>query len=181
MDDSKFSSALVFFVGNYFVTCFLIGLVAAVISLAKKPKPLRISEVSEALFSYYLLFAVGINNLINFVFHVLFGDMAAKFIGWENSPFQAEVGFASLGVGIAGVIAFKASLPFRFATLIPPSAFSWGAAGGHIYQMIAAHNFSPGNVGLVLPIDIIMPFIGFAFLWLSYKHPQPEATYHKLV
>jgi len=180
MDDSEFSSPLFFFVGNYFVTCFIIGLVAAAISLAKKPKPLRISGVSEALFSYYLLLAVGINNLINFVFHVFLGDAAAKFIGWENSPFQAEVGFASLGVGIAGVIAFKASLPFRFATLIPPSAFSWGAAGGHVYQVIAAHNFSPGNVGLVLPIDIIMPFIGFAFLWLSYKHPQSETANRKL-
>ena len=95
-----------------------------------------------------------------------------QFIGCENSPFRAEVGFASLGVGIAGVIAFRASLPFRFATLIPPSAFSFGAAGGHIYQMIAAHNFSPGNVGLVLPIDILMPVIGFVFLRLSYKDPQ---------
>ena len=180
MEDSRVSPALVFFVGNYFVTFFIIGLIAAGISLLKKPKPLRISEVAEALLSYHLLFAIGINNLINFVFHVFFGDIAAKFIGWENSPFQAEVGFASLGVGIAGVIAFKASLPFRFATLIPPSAFSWGAAGGHVYQMIAAHNFSPGNVGLVLPIDILMPFIGFAFLWLSYKHPQPGTAYRKL-
>ena len=180
MHDSKFSSVLIFVVGNYFVTFFIIGLFAAVISIAKKPKPLQISEVSEALLSYYLLFAIGINNLINFVFHVFFGDIAAKFIGWENSPFQAEVGFASLGVGIAGVIAFKASLPFRFATLIPPAAFSWGAAVGHIYQMIVAHNFSPGNVGLVLPIDILMPIVGFVFLWLSYKHPQPETRYRKL-
>src|SRR5258708_16808353 len=93
-------------------------------------------------------------------------NIAAKFIGWENSPFQAEVGFASLGVGIAGVLAYKASLPFRVATFIPSSAFSWGAAGGHIYQMIAAHNFSPGNVGLVLATDILMPIIGFVFLWL---------------
>src|SRR5439155_17722722 len=107
-----------------------------------------------------------------FIFHRFFGDIAAKFIGWENSPFQAEVGFASLGVGTAGVIAFKASFPFRLATLIPPSVFSLGAAGGHIYQMIAAHNFSPGNVGLVLPIDILMPVIGFVFLQLSYKDPQ---------
>jgi hypothetical protein len=173
MEDSEFSSALIFFIGNYFVTFFIIGLIAAGVSLVNKPKPLRISDVSEAFLSYYLLFAIGINNLINFVFHVFFGDIAAKFIGWQNSPFQAEVGFASLGVGIAGVIAFKASFPFRFATLIPPAAFSWGAAGGHIYQMIVAHNFSPGNVGLVLPIDILMPFIGFAFLWLSYKHPRP--------
>jgi hypothetical protein len=181
MEDSKFSSALVFFVGNYFVTFFIIGLLAALISLAKKPRPLGISVVSEALLSYYLLFAIGINNLINFIFHVFLGDVAAEFIGWENSPFQAEVGFASLGVGIAGVIAFKASFPFRFATLIPPAAFSWGAAGGHIYQMIVAHNFSPGNVGLVLPIDILLPFIGFAFLWLSYKHPQPGTASRKLI
>jgi hypothetical protein len=181
MDDSKFSSALIFVIGNYFVTFFIIGLIAAGISLLNKPKPLRIGEVGEAFFSYYLLFAIGINNLINFVFHVFLGDIAAKFIGWANSPFQAEVGFASLGVGIAGVIAFRASLPFRFATLIPPSAFSLGAAGGHIYQMIVAHNFSPGNVGLVLPIDLLMPVIGFVFLWLSYKHPKPGSADRKLI
>ena len=180
MNELKLPSALIFLVGNYFVDFFIIGLVAAGISLLKKPKPLRINEVAEALLSYHLLFAIGINNLINFVFHVCFGDIAAKFIGWENSPFQAEVGFASLGVGIAGVIAFKASLPFRFATLIPPWCFSLGAAGGHIYQMMVAHNFSPGNVGLVLPIDILMPIVGFVFLWLSYKHPLPGAAFRKL-
>ena len=180
MNELKLRSALVFFVGNYFVTFFIIGLIAAGISLLNKPKPLRISDVAEALLSYHLLFAIGINNLINFVFHVFLGDISAKFIGWENRPFQAEVGFASLGVGVAGIIAFKASLPFRFATLIPPWAFSLGAAGGHIYQVIAEHNFSPGNVGLVLPIDIIMPIVGFVFLWLSYKHPMPGTAYRKL-
>jgi hypothetical protein len=109
------------------------------------------------------------------------GDMAAEFIGWKQSPFQAEVGFASLGIGIAGVIAFRASLPFRFATLIPPSVFSLGAAGGHIYQMIAAHNFSPGNVGLVLPSNFLIPVVGFVLLWLSYKHPKRGTPNHKLI
>jgi len=180
MEDSKISPALIFFVGNYFVTFFIIGLIGAGISLVKKPKPLRISEVAEAFLSYHLLFAIGINNLINFIFHVFLGDTAAKFIGWKNSPFQAEVGFASLGVGIAGVIAFRASLPFRVATLIPPSAFAWGAAGGHIYQMVAAKNFSPGNVGVVLPSGILIPIVGFVLLWLSYKHPKSGAVNRKL-
>ena len=180
MNESNFSGILFFFIANYFFSFLIIGLAAGVISLINKPKPLRANVVAEALFSYYLLFTIGVNNLVNFVFHVFVGDLAAKFIGWENSPFQAEVGFASLGVGIAGVLAFKASLPFRFATLIPPWCFSLGAAGGHIYQMIVAHNFSPGNVGLVLPIDILMPIVGFVFLWLSYKHPQPETAYRKL-
>jgi hypothetical protein len=179
MDDPNLS-ALLFFLANYFLTFLIIGLLAGLISLINKPKPLTINLVAEALFSYYLLFTIGINNLVNFVSHVFFGDVAAKFIGWENSPFQAEVGFASLGVGIAGIIAFKASLPFRFATLIPPSAFSLGAAGGHIYQMIVAHNFSPGNVGVVLPIDIVIPVVGFLFLWLSYKHPKPGTANRRL-
>jgi len=41
MDDSEFSSPLVFFVGNYFMTFFIIGLIAAGISLLNKPKPRR--------------------------------------------------------------------------------------------------------------------------------------------
>jgi hypothetical protein len=179
MAGSKLQFFLLLLIGNYFFTLLIVGLVAAWISLLSKPKPLRINTVAEAFLSYYMLFPIGISNLINFVFHVFFGDTAAKFIGWENSPFQAEVGFASLGIGIAGVIAFKASLPFRFATLIPPAVFSLGAAGGHIYQMVAAHNFSPGNVGLVLPSDILIPVMGFIFLWLSYKHPESETVNHK--
>jgi hypothetical protein len=181
MDRSKLSLFLFILISNYFLTFLIIGLIAGLIPLLSKPRPLRINTVAEALFSYYMLLTIGINNLVNFVFHVFFGDTAAKFIGWENSPFQAEVGFASLGIGIAGVIAFRVSLPFRFATLIPPAVFSLGAAGGHIYQMIAAHNFSPGNVGLVLPSDILIPAVGFIFLWLSYQYPKSEAGNHKLI
>ena len=160
-------------VGNYFLTFLIIGLIAGWISFLCKPAPRTKNAAVEAFLSYYMLFAIGINNLVNFVFHVFFGDMAASFIGWANSPFQLEVGFASLGIGIAGVLAFRGGLPFRFATFIPPAAFSLGAAGGHIYQMISAHNYSPGNVGLVLPTDIILPLVGMLFLWLSYKYPKP--------
>ena len=160
-------------VGNYFLTFLIISLIAGWLSLLHRPSPHTKSVAVEAFLSYYMLFAIGLNNLVNFVFHVFFGEMAAGFIGWANSPFQTEVGFASLGIGIAGVLAFRAGLPFRFATFIPPAVFSLGAAGGHVYQMIAAHNYSPGNVGLVLPTDIVLPLVGMLLLWLSYKHPKP--------
>jgi hypothetical protein len=180
MNESKPPGLLFLLIANYFFTLLIIGFLAAGISLLNKPKPLRLSTVIEAFFSYYLLFPIGISNVVNFVFHVFFGWTAPIFIGWEDSPFQAEVGFASLGVGIAGIIAFKASLPFRFATLITPWVFALGAGAGHIYQMIAAHNFSPGNVGLVLPSNFLIPLTGFVLLWLSYKHPLPGTAYHKL-
>jgi hypothetical protein len=46
--------------------------------------------------------------------------------------------------------------------------------------MIAAHNFSPGNVGLVLPSNFLIPLTGFVFLWLSYKHPKAGAANRSL-
>lgn len=165
-----------FIIGYYFLWFLLIGLLAGSLSLLNKPKPLTKGVFFEALFSYYMFFAIGINNLVNFIFHVFFGELAAGFIGWAQSPFQAEVGFASLGIGIAGLISFRASLPFRAATLIPPVVFSLGAAGGHIYQLIHAHNFSPGNVGLVLPTDILLPIVGLVLLWLSHRYPPTSIS-----
>jgi hypothetical protein len=79
MSGSKLSSLLIFLISNYFLTFLIIGLVAGLISLLNKPKPLTINVVAEALFSYYLLFAIGINNLVNFVAHVFFGDIAAVY------------------------------------------------------------------------------------------------------
>ena len=39
---------------------------------------------------------------------------------------------------------------------------------------IAADNFSPGNVGLVLPIDVLMPAIGFVCLGSRTKIRKRE-------
>jgi hypothetical protein len=48
MNDFDVPSALVFVVGNYFVTFFVIGLIAAGLSLLNKPKPPRTGEAREA-------------------------------------------------------------------------------------------------------------------------------------
>lgn len=159
-----------FVVGNYFATFFLIGLITAFVKIRRASKPVSKEFRYGKFFSEYLLYAVGLNNIVNFIFHVFMGKMAAEFIGWADSPFQAEVGYASLGVGIAGVMSYKRDFSFRLATLIPPVVFSLGAAYGHIYQMITKNNFSPGNVGLVLPLDIIIPLTGIVFAYLNQKY-----------
>jgi len=45
----------------------------------------------------------------------------------------------------------------------------WGAAGVHVYQMVTAHNFAPGNAGVVFWTDIFTPLIGFALLGLHCR------------
>jgi hypothetical protein len=160
-------SLITLLVSNYFLTLYLAGFIVAGVVLAFKPKPLPQGAAVEALLSNYLLFPIGLSFLLNFVFHTFFGEMAAKFIGWADSPFQLEVGFASLGFALVGLLAFKGSYGLRIGAVVGPAAFLLGAAGGHIYQMIAAHNFAPGNAGAVFWMDIVTPLTGFLLLWLA--------------
>jgi hypothetical protein len=99
--------------------------------------------------------------------HAFFGELAAKFIGWEDSPFQAEVGWASLGFALVGFLAFRGSRGLRVAAVVGPACFLLGAAVGHAIQMVKAHNFAPGNAGVIFYTDILIPILGFVFLALT--------------
>ena len=154
---------------NFTLTFLVIGLMASIISPLPAQKPLTAPVVIEALFSYFLLFSIGFSYLYNFVVHTFFGAIAARMIGWDDSPFQAEVGFASLGFAIVGFLAFRRSFDLRLAAVVGPAAFLLGAAGGHIYQIVHAHNFASGNAGVILYTDIFIPIFGFALLWLQHR------------
>jgi hypothetical protein len=158
-----------FILSNFTLSFFVLGLIASAIALASAPKPSTKTDVAEALLAYFLLFSIGISFFYNFVMHVFFGEMAARFIGWADSPFQAEVGFASLGFAVVGLLAFRGNRDMRIAAILGPACFLWGAAGGHVYQMVTQHNFAPGNAGVIFWTDILLPVIGFALLWWRYR------------
>jgi hypothetical protein len=169
-----------FALSNFTLTLFVIGLLAAVIALLNKPKPWSRTIVAEAFLAWFLFFSIGISNVYNFVVHVFFGATAAAFIGWADSPFQAEVGFASLGFAVLGFMAFRGSFDMRLAALAAPACFLWGAAAGHVVQMVTAHNFAPGNAGVIFWSDILLPVVGFVLLWMRSRagqdHPAPAST-----
>ena len=124
-------------------------------------------HVAEELLAYFILFSVAISFFYNFVFHAFFGELAASFIGWADSPFQAEVGYASLGFAAIGFLAFKSNCMLRLAAILGPAMFQWGAAVGHILDIMTTGNVAPGNAGLMLYSDILLPVIGFALLWFK--------------
>ena len=121
--------AIAFVLGNFTLTFFVLGLIASAIALWLTHQPRSSAVIVEALFSYFLLFSIAIANFYNFVMHVFFGKTAAAFIGWADSPFQLEVGFASLGFAAVGLLAFKGSFDMRLAAILGPACFLWGAAG----------------------------------------------------
>jgi hypothetical protein len=161
-----------FVLSNFTPTFLAIGLFGSATALIRAPKPVTVPVIIEALFSYFLLFSIGVSFFYNFVMHTVFGATAARFIGWEDSPFQAEVGYASLGYAVVGFLAWRRGFELRLAAIVGPALFLLGAAGGHAYQMITAGNYAPGNAGIIFYTDILIPIIGFALLWTQYWYGE---------
>jgi len=162
-------SVIRFLLSNFTLSLLVLGLAVSGVSLLRKPKPLTAAVAVEALLSYFILFSIAVSFFYNFVMHVFFGEMAARFIGWQDSPFQAEVGFASLGFAAIGWLAFRGSFELRLAAILGISCFLLGAAAGHVVDMIHSHNFAPGNAGVVFYTDIFLPIIGFVLLALDRR------------
>ena len=155
---------ITFALSNFPLTFTLGGLLVAGLEILRAPRPRPPGSSAEALLRWFLFFGIGVSFLYNFVCHVFFGDMAAKFIGWQQSPFQAEVGWASLGYSVLGFMSFRPNRALRVGTIAALACFMWGAATGHLYQMVTAHNFSPGNAGIMFWCDIFLPLLGFFLL-----------------
>lgn len=165
-----------FLMQNFTLTLLVLGLLALSVSLLRAPRPWTSRGLVEALFSYFLLFSIGLSYVYNFVAHVFNGEMVARFIGWPDSPFQTEVGFASLGFAAVGFLAFRGSFDMRTAAVVGPACFLLGAAGTHIADLIRTRNVAPGNVGVVLYTDILLPLIGFTLLSLQHRCSREGAA-----
>lgn len=169
-------ATITFVLSNFSLFFLALGFVFALGALARIPKPVERDTVVEKLLSWHIFFAIGCCYLYNFVCHVFFGKMAASFIGWADSPFQLEVGMASLGFSVIGFLAAFGGFDRRLMAVLASSIFLLGAAAGHVWQMATAHNFAPGNAGIVFYTDIFIPAIGFALLWLRYRRDRPTSA-----
>jgi hypothetical protein len=45
----------------------------------------------------------------------------------------------------------------RAAAVVGPAIFLLGAAAGHLSHMIVAHNFTPGDAGVIFYTDMAIP------------------------
>jgi hypothetical protein len=153
---------------NFTLTFFVIGIICSLVSIYRHRNELTKAFVVEAIFKYFCFWAHGVTWVYNGVIHVVFHEMAAGFIGWADSPFQIEVGAASLGFGIVGLLALKKDFGLRLGLIISTSVFLWGCAIGHIYQMNTTGNHAEGNSGVMLWTGLLLPVISIVLLRLSY-------------
>jgi hypothetical protein len=152
-------------IGNYMTTLFVVGLIVAAVRVLRMRDRSSVA-VSGTFLNAYVFWAIGCAQVVNFVMHSVFGDYAAKTIGWAQSPFQMELALSSLGVGVMGFILYSARSAFRgkVALVIATTIFGWGAALGHVYQLVVNGDRAANNAGLLLYMDILINAVGLAFV-----------------
>ncbi len=119
---------------------------------------------------YFIAVIIGFGSIWGFVGHMLLSDSVASSIGWgTGSPFQIELAFYHLGIGIAGLMCIWYRDNLWAGVVIAKSIFLYGAAYVHINDMLVNHNYSPSNTEAVLIGDILFPSLLILLLILYEK------------
>jgi len=163
-----------------YVFLFLTILVAILILLYSKMtnKDLNKIRIVEIFLLSFLVISVGIGGIWAFIGHAFLPAQVAANIGWPVSPFQLEVAFANLAVGVLGILCYWIRDNFWTATVISSSIFLLGDAYGHIVNIVLFANNASGNSGSVLYMDIFGPIILIALL-IIYKRMQKQLLKNK--
>ncbi len=121
--------------------------------------------VAASLLKWILTIQVGCGGIWAFMGHYFKSDEIAGYIGWPaGNPFQKEIAFTNLGLGLCGVFCLFSGTGFWLATMVFATTFLVGAFSVHVGEQRRTGNRRPGNAGPVFYADIVVP----AVLWLLY-------------
>ena len=123
----------------------------------------------ELFIVYLLAISVGANGIGGAYGHLFLSDLVAEGVGWPaGSPFQLEMGFANLLVGVLGIMAIHRRDGFRTAAIIATSILGVGATIVHIIDIAATGNLSPGNTIINLS-NLLDPALLIGLSWLASR------------
>ena len=112
----------------------------------------------------WMLFFTGIIFLVSSVMHTILARKTAASIGWTTNGFQYEIGFVSLGLGLACLYAGQHSKEAWIAVAIPVFTFLVLAGINHVIEIVREKNYAPNNT-LILIWDFGMPISIVALLF----------------
>lgn len=113
----------------------------------------------------YMIGWAGIGAAIS---HMFFGRKISRTIGFGANAYEFEVGAASLGTGIAALLAASFGPEYWLAVILVSSIFRIVCGFGHIRSMVSERNFAINNT-LILFVNFVVPaFLLFAyFTWAN--------------
>jgi len=127
-----------------------------------------LSRCSEASLLWIAFWVLGVSGVYGFIMHLAFGSFLAEQIGWPNSPFQNEVAYANLTIGILGFSSFLyRKRDYLLASMVAFSSWYFADGVGHVVSRVVAENKAPSNAGSVPYTDLLTPVVVLCLLWVS--------------
>lgn len=164
------ASAIAEVVSHWYVVLFVV----AVWTTLAKSRRLRIarrpSHGPYLLWGELLMYCVGIGFIFVGIMHAYVQSVSAPAIGWSPSPFEYELGWIEIPLGVVAIMALWRGFEFRLAVTIVYVTFSLAAAAQHVSQILCCRNYSPDNAGLLLWFgDLFLPLLVLATAALSRR------------
>ncbi|MGZ3519702.1 MAG: DUF6790 family protein [Vulcanimicrobiaceae bacterium] len=152
--------AITALLGNLGTLLFVVALIVAFVKLRRARVGRRVVTWPYLFWGELLFYGVGLSMVYVGLLHAFAQPIAARSIGWEASPFEWELGWAEIGLGVAAMMSLWRGYNTRLTVTIIFAIFSLGAAVQHINQIRCCGNYAPGNAGLILWLgDIALPLI----------------------
>ena len=130
----------------------------------------RLDRWAEASLLWIAFWVLGVAGVYGFIVHIAFGPFIAEQIGWPNSPFQNEVAYANLTIGILGLTSFwYRRRDYLLAAMVAFGSWFFADGVGHVVSLLVDNNTAPSNAGSVLYTDVLIPLLVLLLLWLSRK------------
>ena len=157
----------------YFLSLYGIGALAFLAHLFALPSNKRTKKnIIELLLLYQLVFYVGVTSLVAFIGLTFMDDVAAELLNWPMCPFQQELGNVNLAFGVLGILCIWQRGSFWIATVLGFSIWIFADAIHHFYDAYARHNYSEGNLGILVYTDFFIPILLCVTLYY-YKQNIP--------
>jgi hypothetical protein len=161
-------TAISFILSNPQIVLFLVAVATTILKLRRARLARRVATPAYVLWGEVLFYVVGFGMIYAGLAHAYLQGIVAPSIGWQPSPFEYELGWLEIGLGVVALMSLRRGAPFRLAATIVFAIFSLAAAVQHIELMVYAHNRAPGNAGFILWFgDIALPLLVIVLAWLS--------------
>jgi hypothetical protein len=123
----------------------------------------------ELFIIYLLAISVGANGLSGAFGHLFLSDLVAEAVGWPTgSPFQLEMGYANLLIGVLGLMAVGRRGDFRTAAIMATTIIGVGATFVHLQDIVAHGNLAPGNTIQNIS-NLLDPILLIGLTWWSAR------------
>jgi hypothetical protein len=150
--------AIGFILGNIQVPLLVIAAIVTIVKLRRASARHEVMSAAYTLWGEVLFYCFGLGMLYGWYFHAFQAKLVAPTIGWQPSPFEWELAWAELGIAVIAGLSLWRGYDMRLGATLASAVFLFGAASQHIHLMISAHNYAPGNAGVILWFgDIALP------------------------